>query len=453
MKLVIVGGVAAGMSAASQARRVGPAAEVVVLEKTQDVSYGACGLPYKLPPDERMEDLQVISAERFRSERGIDVRLGHRVLAIDRAARQVAGQSADGDFRLDYDKLILCTGARVWTPPIAGLDALWGQGAYPLKTLEDGRVLKRSLEAAPPKRAVVIGAGYIGLEATENLREMGTAVTVVEALPEVLPWLPPTLRQRVLDEAKRHGVELLTGTRVESLARQGDAIGGAILVQTTAGTLTADLVLVATGVRPESGLAEAAGLPLGAARSIAVDEYLRTADPHIYAAGDCADAHHAVTGRSVWFPLALRANRAGKLAGENCFGREQRPAPPVLGTAVFKFFGLEVARTGLSADEAAEAGLATVSAEVLASTRAGYYGGGGKLSVWLLGEPGTRRLLGCCMVGPESAAHRIDTAAAAIHAGMTAEQVYDLDLAYAPPFGPSWSPLLIAASQLAKALD
>jgi CoA-dependent NAD(P)H sulfur oxidoreductase len=449
MKLVIVGGVAAGMSAASQARRVDPAAEVVVLEKTQDVSYGACGLPYKLPPDERMEDLQVISAERFRSERGIDVRLGHTVLAIDRAARQVLGRNTDGDFRLDYDKLILCTGARVWTPPIAGLDALWGQGAYPLKTLEDGRVLKGALEAAPPKRAVVIGAGYIGLEATENLREMGTAVTVVEALPEVLPWLPPTLRQRVLDEARRHGVELLTGTRVESLARQG----GAILVQTTAGTLTADLVLVATGVRPESGLAEAAGLALGAAGSIAVDEYLRTTDPHIYAAGDCADARHAVSGRSVWFPLALRANRAGKLAGENCVGREQRPAPPVLGTAVFKFFGLEVARTGLSEDEAAEAGLATVSAEVLASTRAGYYGGGGKLSVWLLAEQETGGVLGCCMVGPESAAHRIDTAAAAIHAGMTAEQVYDMDLAYAPPFGPSWSPLLIAASQLAKALD
>jgi CoA-dependent NAD(P)H sulfur oxidoreductase len=448
MKLVIVGGVAAGMSAASQARRIDPAAEVVVLEKTQDVSYGACGLPYKLPPDERMEDLEVISAQRFRDERGIDVRLGHDVLAIDRAAREVVGRHAQGDFRLAYDKLILCTGARVWTPPIAGLDALWGQGAYPLKTLDDGRVLKASLGATPPRRAVVIGAGYIGLEATENLRAMGAAVTVVEALPEVLPWLPATLRERVLEEARAQGVELLTGTRVESIERRGREVR----VQTTQGTLAADLVLVATGVRPESGLAADAGLALGAAGAIAVDECLRTADAHIYAAGDCADARHAVTGRSVWFPLALRANRSGKLAGENVFGRERR-VPSVLGTAVFKFFGLEVARTGLSCDEAAQAGLDTVSAEVLASTRAGYYGGGGKLSVWLLGERRTRRVLGCCMVGPESAAHRIDTAAAAIHAGMTAEQVYDLDLAYAPPFGPSWSPLLVAASQLIKALD
>jgi NADPH-dependent 2,4-dienoyl-CoA reductase/sulfur reductase-like enzyme len=448
MKLVIVGGVAAGMSAASQARRIDPATEILVLEKTQDVSYGACGLPYKLPPDERMEDLQVITAQRFRDERRIDVRLGHTVLAIDRAARQVVGRHADGDFRLAYDKLILCTGARVWSPPIAGLDDLWGQGAYPLKTLEDGRVLKAAVAAAPPKRAVVIGAGYIGLEATENLRALGAAVTVVEALPEILPWLPATLRGRVLDEAGRHGVELLTGTRVESIARQGRDL----LVQTTQGTLTADLVLVATGVRPEAGLAADADLPLGAAGAIAVDDCLRTADADIYAAGDCADARHAVTGRSVWFPLALRANRSGKLAGENVFGRERR-VPPVLGTAAFKFFGLEVARTGLSGDEAAPAGLDTVSIEVLASTRAGYYGGGGKLSVWLLGERHTRRLVGCCMVGPESAAHRIDTAAAAIQAGMTAEQLYDLDLAYAPPFGPSWSPLLVAASQLIKALD
>jgi len=448
MKLVIVGGVAAGMSAASQARRIDPAAEILVLEKTQDVSYGACGLPYKLPPGERVEDLEVISAARFRDERRIDVRLGHRVLAIDRAGRAVVGHHADGDFRLTYDKLILCTGARVWTPPIAGLDDLWGRGAYPLKTLEDGRVLKAALEAAPPKRALVIGGGYIGLEATENLHVLGAAVTVVEALPEVLPWLPTALRERVLAEARGHGVELLTGTRVESIARQGQDL----LVQTTQGTVATDLVLVATGVRPEAGLAAAAGLPLGAAGSIAVDECLRTADDFIYAAGDCADARHAVTGRSVWFPLALRANRSGKLAGENVCGRERR-VPPVLGTAAFKFFGLEVARTGLSADEAAEAGLNTVSVEILASTRAGYYGGGGKLSVWLQGERGTRRVIGCCMVGPESAAHRIDTAAVAIHAGMTAEQVYDLDLAYAPPFGPSWSALLIAASQLIKALD
>lgn len=188
-------------------------------------------------------------------------------------------------------------------------------------------------------RVVVIGVGYIGLEATENFREMGTAVTVVEALPEILPWLPETLRARVVDEAKAHGVEMLVGTRVEAIERTGSCTA----VETSDATLEADLVLVATGVRPESELASAAGLALGAAGSIAVDDYLRTSDEHIYAAGDCVDASHAITSESVWFPLALRGNRAGKLAGDNVFGH-QRPAPPVLGTAVFKFFGLEAAR-------------------------------------------------------------------------------------------------------------
>ncbi|CRI63307.1 putative Coenzyme A disulfide reductase [Thiocapsa sp. KS1] len=448
MRVVIIGGVAAGMSGASQARRARPDAEILVLEKTQDVSYGACGLPYKLPPDTDMDDLLVISAQRFREERNIDVRLGHEVLRIDPSRREVGGRNAEGDFVLGYDKLIICTGARVWAPPIKGLDALWGQGAYPLKTIDDGRTIKAAMAADPPKRVVVIGAGYIGLEATENFREMGAEVTVVEALPEILPWLPETLRVRVLEEANARGVEMLPGTRVEAIER----VGSGIAVETSGARLEADLVLVATGVRPEAELAAAAGLALGAAGAIAVDAYLRTSDEHIYAAGDCADAIHAITRESVWFPLALRANRAGKLAGDNVFGLK-RPAPPVLGTAVFKFFGLEVARTGLSSEEADAAGLDTATAEIVGSTRAGYYPGGGKLSVWLIGERKTRKLLGCCMVGPEAAAHKIDTAAAAIHAGMTAEQIYDMDLAYAPPFGPSWSPLLIAASQLSKALD
>ena len=447
MVVVIIGGDAAGMSAASQAKRANDGAEVIVLEKTGDVSYGACGLPYKLPAGKKMEDLQIISAQRFREERGIDLRTGHEVERIDPAAKTVTGCVGDEGFQIAYDKLIIATGARVWTPPIPGLEALWGRGAYALKTLDDGRVIKAALERRPPKRVVVIGAGYIGLEATENLREMGAEVMVVEALPQIVPFLPAELSARVEQEAEKHGVTMLKGTRVEGLAAKGETIE----VATAAGTLVADLVLVATGVRPEATLAKAAGLELGAAGSIAVDELLQTSAPDIYAAGDCADATHGVTGRSVWFPLALRANRAGKLAGDNIFGAA-RKAPPVLGTAVFKFFGLEIARTGLSQREADEGGYESASATILGSTRAHYYGGGGKISVWLLGEKGSGKLLGCAMVGPEAAAHKIDTAVAAISAGMTAEQLYDLDLAYAPPFGPSWSPLLIAASKLAQAL-
>lgn len=259
-----------------------------------------------------MEDLQVMSAERFRAERNLDLRLRHEVTRIDPAARKVFGTNPEGDFALGYDKLILCTGALVWVPPIPGLAELWGRGAYPLKTLEDGRVIKAAMGAKSPKRVVVIGAGYIGLEATENFADMGAKVTVVEALPEILPWLPEAMRARlVLGEAAVHGVEVLVGTRVEALRRAGEAIR----VETSGQSLEADLVLVATGVRPESELAAAAGLKVGAAGAIAVNDCLQTSEEHIYAAGDCADARHALTGQSVWFPLALRANRSGKLDG------------------------------------------------------------------------------------------------------------------------------------------
>lgn len=215
--------------------------------------------------------------------------------------------------------------------------------------------------------------------------------------------------------------------------------------------LETDLVLMSTGVQPNSEIAAQAGLALGADRSIAVDEHLFTSSPDILAAGDCADATHGIANESVWIPLALRANRAGKLAGSNALG-QRLPAPPVMGSAIFRFFDLEIARTGLSAEEAADAGFDAVSSTIDAPTRARYIPGGGKLSVWLLADKASHRLLGGAMVGPESAAHRIDTVVAALHAGQTVEQLYAMDLSYQPCFGPSWSPLLTCASQLMKKL-
>ncbi len=448
MKIVIIGGDAAGMSAASQARRLAPDSEIVVLEMSSDVSYGACGLPYKIPAGREMDDLQIITAERFREERGLDVRLQHRVERIDPAGHLVAGQGPNGPFEVGYDKLVIATGARVFLPPIPGLEALIGHGAYPLKTLQDGRELKAAL-TPKPATAVVIGGGYIGLEATENLHELGVEVTVVEAMEHLLTFLPEGQRERIYKEAADKGVTLHRGTMVQGLERAAD---GKIAVKTTAGELVTDLVLVATGVKANAELAAEAGLELGHMGSVAVNDQLQTSDPDIYAAGDCADAVHGMTGESVWIPLALRANRAGKLAGYNIVGQAQK-APPVMGTAVFKFFDLQIARAGLSTEEAAAAGFETAEAGILASTRAHYYPGGGKLSVWLLADRKTRKLLGGAMVGPEGAAHKIDTIVTALYAGMTADQVYDMDLAYAPPFGPSWSPVLTAASVLKKKLN
>ncbi|MGF1614504.1 MAG: FAD-dependent oxidoreductase [Gammaproteobacteria bacterium] len=446
MRFVIIGADAAGMSAASQAKRLDPEVDVIVLEQTTDVSYGACGLPYKLPDGHRMEDLQAVTVEEFRGKRNIDLRLQHQAERIDPAAHTVFGTSPSGPFELQYDRLLIATGARVSRPPIPGLDELWEQGAYALKTLQDGRLLKTALRQ-DPKSVIVVGGGYIGLEAAEGFHQQGLRVTIVEALPHILPFLPDTLRARVYAEAKAKDVALHVGTRVERLQR---VAGGAIAVDTdSAGKLEADLVLIATGVRPNSEMAAEAGLKLGAAGSIGVDEYLFTSAPDILSAGDCADATHGISRQSVWIPLALRANRAGKLAGGNALG-QRLAAPLVMGSAIFRFFDLEIARTGLSQEEAAEAGFDAVSAAIQAPTRAHYIPGGGRLSVWLLADKASHRLLGGAMVGEESAAHRIDTVVAALHAGQTVEQLYDMDLSYQPCFGPSWSPLLTCASQLMK---
>ena len=447
MQIVIIGGDAAGMSAASQAKRISKESTIIVLEQSQDVSYGACGLPYKLPDDQDMDDLQIISAESFRKERGLDVRLGHKVEKIDPKAHKVFGNAAEGNFELDYDRLVIATGARVIRPPIPGLEQLWGKGAYPLKTLSDGRDIKQAL-AKKPKKAIVIGAGYIGLEATEGLSLQGMDVSIIEAMPQLLPFLPETFRDRVMAEAKANNVSLHLGQRVEKI-EQNDA--GMITVHTEAATHEADLLLVATGVKPNSELAADAGLELGAAKSIAVDPFLYTSDEAILSAGDCADALHGITNKSCWVPLALRANRAGKLAGANLFDKK-KAAPAVMGTAAFKFFGLEIATTGLSLEAAQEQGFDAVAAQIKASTRAHYYPGGGKLSVGLVADRKNGKLLGGSMVGPEGAAHKIDTVVAALYAGLTAENLYEMDLAYAPPFGPSWSPLLICASKLMKQL-
>lgn len=282
-----------------------------------------------------------------------------------------------------------------------------------------------------------------------HLSLLGLGVTIVEALPDVLTFLPETFRARVYAEAEAKQVPIHVGTRVERLERIS---GERIAVHTSAGNvLETDLVLIATGVRPNSEIAAQAGLKLGADGSIAVDEYLFTSAPDILAAGDCADATHGISNQSVWIPLALRANRAGKLAGGNALGQRDA-APPVMGSAIFRFFDLEIARAGLSAEEAADAGFDAVSAAIDAPTRARYIPGGGKLSVWLLADKANHRLLGGAMLGPESAAHRIDTVVAALHAGQTVEQLYAMDLSYQPCFGPSWSPLLICASQLMKKL-
>lgn len=446
MDFVVIGGDAAGMSAASRAKRHQPDREVTVLEMSEDVSYSACGMPYNIAdPEREIEDLVVRQAQVFREKQGIDLRLGHRAEGIDPRTRRVYGKTVHGEtFDIPYDHLLIATGARPILPDLPGFDR---PGVLALKSLDDGRRIKAYLADNAVKKVVMLGMGYIALEMAEALRERGIAVTLVKPRPQLLPWMHPDMAAVVQGELEAHDVALLPGQTVTGV--QGDRSGLRVLGPEL--SLDCDMVLVAIGVVPNSEVAADAGLDLGPSGAIAVDRRNRTSVPDIYAAGDCADAFHVVTGQRVWIPLALRANRAGWAVADNVCGMATE-LPGVAGTAVFKVFDLEVARTGLTAHEAQQAGFDPTEIVIKTRTRAHAHPGAQRLWVQMVGDRKSGRLLGAQMVGKEGAAHRINAPAVALHAGLTVAEYIQCDLAYAPPFGPVWDPTLTAANQLNKKL-
>ena len=438
MRILVIGGVAAGMSAASQARRRRPDAEIVVLEKGAHVSYGACGMPYNLAdPARRMDDLVVISAEKFREERRIDVRTGVEALGIDTLARVVRTRGGD----LAYDALVIATGALAVRPRVPGVDL---PGVFTLRDLADGESIKRFVAEARPKRAVIVGAGYIGLEMAEALRALGLEVSLLEREPQVLPGYEPAIVEAAAAALRRAGVQVETGAAVE-------AIEPGLSVRTARGARPADLVLLAIGVRPNVALAKEAGIALGESGAIAVDDGQRTSAPGVFAAGDCAEARHVVAGRPAWVPLGTTANKQGKVAGANAAGADERFGG-IAGTAGFKLFDVEVGRTGLGLAEAKRLGFDAVAAVSRHRSRGHAYPGSKEIATVVIADRATRRLLGAQMAGGDVVAKRIDTFATALHAGFTVDQVEQLDLAYAPPFAPVYDPVLIAASVAVKAL-
>jgi NADPH-dependent 2,4-dienoyl-CoA reductase/sulfur reductase-like enzyme len=446
MRFVIIGGDAAGMSAASRFKRKARDAEVIVLEQTHDVSYSACGMPYNIAaPGRPIDDLVVRSAQVFEQKLHIDLRLGHRVTRIHPSQKKVVGESADGSFELGYDKLLIATGAAPKMPDIPGIDL---PGVMSLKSLGHGRAIKEYLAAHTVNRAVILGMGYIALEMAEALRARGIEVAMVKPRPQLLPWMEPQLSEMVQAELTANQVALYPGQDIESIA----AVPDGLKVRCSRDTLPADFVLCAVGVTPNSELADRAGLDLGPKRAIAVDRAMRTSDPNIYAAGDCADAFHLVSKKRTWIPLALRANRAGWAVADHLLGQEV-DIPGVAGTAVFKVFGLEVATTGLSAEQAADHGFEPRSATIESVNQAhSYQGTTEPIKAHLIGDARTGRLLGAQMVGRKGTALRINSAAVALSAQMRVADFIQCDLAYAPPFGPVWDPLLTAANQLYKKL-
>ncbi|CCQ33744.1 ferredoxin--NAD+ reductase protein [Halorhabdus tiamatea SARL4B] len=440
---LVVGGDAAGMSAASKAKREAPDRDVVVLERSEWVSYGACGLPYYVKGEiDSLEDLVAIPADRFREERDIDLRTGHEATAIDREDSAVTVGTDDGEeYTIDYDELLIATGAGALEPPIDGLDAT---DVFTLQEMDAGRQLKEAVETGEYDRIGIIGGGYIGIEMAEAFRGRDIDVTLFEMRQHVLPPFGTSSAETVEDELEDNGVDVRTGTRVEAI----DGDGSVEAVRTDSGDVPVDAVLVAAGVDPNVELAEEAGIDLGPTGAIATDEYGRTNEEAIYAAGDCAEMTHAVTGEPAHVPLALTANRAGRAVGATV-GGDPTPVGDIAGTAVLKAFDREVARTGiLDAEELRAAGFDPVSVTITSASRAHYYPGGSEIEITLVGDADSGRVLGASMVGREGVAKRIDPIATAIQSALTVEDVEYLDLSYAPPFGPTWDPVLTAAKVL-----
>ena len=446
-RLVIIGGDAAGMSAAAQARRLrGPEAlEIVALERSSRTSYAACGLPYLVGGFVQSPDRLIARTPEEHRANGIDVRTRHEVTAIDTQACSVTVRALDTDrpSTLHYDELLIGTGASGITPPWPGIDA---QGVLQLRTLDDAAAVERLLGAGA-RRAVVVGAGYIGLEVAEALLERGLAVTVVERLDAPMgAVLDADMAAGVADAMQAAGIDLRLGTAVTGFS----AVGGRVAaVETAAGPVAADIVLIGLGVRPNAELAQAAGIGVGEAGGIVVDDHLRTSTPHVWAAGDCVESRHRITGRAVVVALGTHANKQGRVAGTNIGGGDAAFGG-VLGTAITRFRGLEIARTGLTEREAGAAGFDAIGVTTEASSRAHYYPGAQPMKIKIVAERGTGRLLGAQIVGGEGAGKRIDVLATALWNAMTVAEVGGMDLSYAPPFSPVWDPVLLAAGKAAS---
>jgi len=446
--LVIIGGDAAGMSAASQARRLlGPdELAITVVERGDTTSYAACGIPYWVA-GLVAERSQLIArrAEVFREKQHIDVRLHHEATAIDTTARTVTVRDLDADEELvlSYDDLLIATGAQQLRPPVDGLDT---PGVSGVQTLADGQRILDAIASRAPRRAVVVGGGYIGLEMAEAMQLRGLDVTLVDLAPQPMTTLEPELGAQVADAMRGMGIDLRLGTPLTGVVAGPD--GWVRAISTPEGELEADLVVIGTGVRPRSDLAAAAGIPVGPSGGIVTDDRQATPVAGVWAAGDCAETTHRVTGRPVSFALGTVANKQGRIAGLNLGGAEGR-FPGVLGTAVTKVHDLEIARTGLSVREAEAAGLRPVTATITAGTRAHYYPESSDMTVLLVVEEDSGRLLGGQIVGGPGAGKRIDVLAAALWNGMLVEDLVQMDLAYAPPFSPVWDPVLTAARRAA----
>lgn len=450
-RIVIVGGVAGGASAATRARRMNEHAQITLLEKDRHVSFANCGLPYYLGGEiTDREKLLVAKPELFERRFNIVVRTRHEATAIDRARKivTVLNHATGKTLELPYDKLVLAPGASPIVPPIDGVRS---PNMFTLRNVEDTDAIESYLKASKPKRAVIVGAGFIGLEMVEQLHGLGIQTTLVELVDQVLPPLDPEMAHLLEAELESHGVTLHLGDGISAIGTKDGRADSVVL--NSGKRIDTELVILGVGVRPNVGLAKAAGLSLGATGGVTINEYAQTSDPDIYAAGDVAEYLYGPTGQPMRVPLAGPANRSGRIAGEHAATGASEPLTPVQGTAIARVFSLAAGMTGLSRKQAAKLDRPAKSVVISANHHAGYYPGAKQLWLKLIYEPDTGKVLGAQAVGAEGVDKRMDVIATAMRFGATVRDLTGLDLAYAPPFGSVKDPVHMDAFAACNVID
>lgn len=447
-RILVVGGLAAGPSAASKAARTSPDAEVVLFEQGEHISYGICEIPYFIAGEVPADRLVAYTPERLREVKGVDVRIHHRVEEIQPIRRSLrvrdlrTGKISDEP----YDRLVIATGSLARR---LGIERESARNVFQVKSLHEGHAIKRYLDTEKPARAVIIGGGYIGMEMADVLRRLGLEVTLLHLHPLPMKGLERNVRERVREELEKNGVEFVAHAHTEELAGgKGDKVAHVV---TRDGSYEADLVILCIGVQPNATLARAAGIRTGPTQGILTDQRQQTSADNIFAAGDCCEVRNVVSNRSMYIPLATIANRAGRVAGENAAGGSAVFRGAIRAIAV-RVFGLEVAHVGLGSDEAREAGFDVVTESITGWSHVAVMPGSSRLSVTVIADRRSRRVLGANVIGAGGAVQRANTLAVAIQHQLTVDEVQQLDLIYSPPFAPLWDPILIAANQTAKKL-
>ncbi len=444
MRIIVIGGVAAGSKAAAKAHRIDPKCEIILYQDESEVSYSACGLPYVISGVITDEKKVIIRQPEDFAKEGIQVFIRRRVISIDKTKQQLTVRNLQDntDFTVGYDRLIIATGARPIVPSVEGITL---EGILTLRTITDLARFKTVLTILWPQKAVIIGAGYIGLELAEAFHELKIKTTIIEKAPRILPKFDPEMAQLVHDHLLENQVEIILGDGLAKLHGNNDRITS---VEIESGKIVpADLVVIAIGVKPNVELAREAGIELGSTGAIAVDSRMETSVPGIYAAGDCCEAVNRITGATTWMPLGDIANLQGRVAGENVAGGNAH-FPGVFGTAIFKTFKLAVAITGLSEQSALESGFDPISIVTAGIDRARYYPGKQNFSLKLIANRKDGRLLGAQAIGLGSVDKMIDIAATALLGKLTCADLENADLAYSPPFSPVLSPIIVAAGIL-----